>query len=129
MSIFLKPPEWVDDSHLLFFYFTTLNLQPPKNNYLQKDCDCVSSLFRKTILLITRKESLIAFMAIIMPILPGKKEMWQKLMDQKTVEPGRTEFVKSRDEAGVRERSFLQEGPDGDFVILTFEGKILRIAG
>ena len=92
MSIFLKPPEWVDDSHLLFFYFTTLNLQPPKNNYLQKDCDCVSSLFRKTILLITRKESLIAFMAIIMPILPGKKEMWQKLMDQITVEPGRTKL-------------------------------------
>ena len=70
-----------------------------------------------------------AIMALTMPILPGKKEMWQKLMDQITVEPGRTEFVKSRDEAGVRERSFLQEGPDGDFVILTFEGKILRIAG
>ena len=51
-----------------------------------------------------------AIMAIAMPILPGKKEMWQKLMDQITVEPGRTEFVKSRDEAGVRERSFLQEG-------------------
>ena len=64
-----------------------------------------------------------AIMAVTMPILPGKKEMWQKLMDQITVEPGRTEFVKSRDEAGVRERSFLQEGPDGDFVILTFEGK------
>jgi len=46
-------------------------------------------------------------MAIIMPILPGKKEMWQKLMDQKTVEPERTEFVKSRDEAGVRKISFL----------------------
>ena len=64
-----------------------------------------------------------AIMAVTMPILPGKKEMWQKLMDQITVEPGRTEFVKSRDEAGVRERSFLQEGPDGGFVILTFEGK------
>ena len=60
-----------------------------------------------------------AIMAVTMPILPGKKEMWQKLIDQITVEPGRTEFVKSRDEA----RSFLQEGQDGDFVILTFEGK------
>ena len=39
-----------------------------------------------------------AIMAVTMPILPGKKEMWQKLMDQVTVEPGRTEFVKSRDE-------------------------------
>lgn len=44
-------------------------------------------------------------------------------MEQVTDEPGRTEFVKSRDEAGIRERSFLQEGPNGDFVILTFEGK------
>ena len=48
-----------------------------------------------------------AIMAVTMPILPGKKEMWQKLMDQKTVEPERTEFVKSRDEAGVRKISFL----------------------
>ena len=69
-----------------------------------------------------------AIMAVTMPILPGKKEMWQKLMDQITVEPGRTEFVKSRDEAGVRERSFLQEGPDGDFVILNLKVKILRLA-
>ena len=27
-----------------------------------------------------------------------------------------------RENAGVNERSFLQESPDGDFVILTFEG-------
>jgi len=27
-----------------------------------------------------------------------------------------------RENAGVHERSFLQESPDGDFVILTFEG-------
>ena len=64
-----------------------------------------------------------ALTAITLPILPGKKEMWQKLMEQITTEPGRTEFVKSRNEAGVHERSFLQEGPNGDFVILTFEGE------
>ena len=40
-----------------------------------------------------------AIMALTMPILPGKKEMWHKLMDQITVELGRNEFVKSRDEA------------------------------
>ena len=44
-------------------------------------------------------------------------------MEQITTEPGRTEFVKSRNEAGIHERSFLQEGPNGDFVILTFEGE------
>ena len=27
-----------------------------------------------------------------------------------------------RENAGVHERSFLQESPEGDFVILTFEG-------
>ena len=43
-----------------------------------------------------------AIMAVTMPILPGKKQMWQTLMDQVTVELGRTEFVKIRDEAGVR---------------------------
>ena len=64
-----------------------------------------------------------ALTAMTLPILPGKKEMWQKLMEQITTEPGRTEFVKSRNEAGVHERSFLQEGPNGDFVILTFESE------
>ena len=37
-----------------------------------------------------------ALTAMTLPILPGKKEMWQKLMEQITTEPGRTEFVKSR---------------------------------
>ena len=64
-----------------------------------------------------------ALTAMTLPILPGKKDMWQKLMEQITTEPGRTEFVKSRNEAGIHERSFLQEGPNGDFVILTFEGE------
>ena len=48
-----------------------------------------------------------AIMVVAIHILPGKKEMWQKIMEQVTVEPGRTELVESRDGAGVLERSFL----------------------
>ena len=40
-------------------------------------------------------------------------------MDQVTKDPN---FTASRTAAGVHERSFLQETPAGDFVILTFEG-------
>ena len=32
-------------------------------------------------------------------------------------------FAASREDAGVHERSFLQETSAGDFVILTFEGE------
>ena len=64
-----------------------------------------------------------ALFAVCMPILPGKKEKWQKKMDEIGQEPARTFFRKSREEAGVHERSFLQETPHGDFVILTFEGE------
>tara|TARA_Y100001970_G_C13974042_1_gene719716 strand:- start:79 stop:396 length:318 start_codon:yes stop_codon:yes gene_type:complete len=60
-----------------------------------------------------------------MPILPGKKEKWQKMMDD-LLAPGsesRKEFTESRESVGVHERTFLQETPHGDFVILTFEGE------
>ena len=63
-----------------------------------------------------------AMLAVCMPILPGKKEMWLQMMDQLKQEPMGTEFKASRESAGVHERSFLQETPHGDFVILTFEG-------
>ena len=63
-----------------------------------------------------------AMLAMCMPILPGKKEMWLQMMDQLKQEPMGTEFKASRESAGVHERSFLQETPHGDFVILTFEG-------
>ena len=43
-------------------------------------------------------------------------------MDEIRQEPAKTFFRASREEAGVHERSFLQETPHGDFVILTFEG-------
>ena len=63
-----------------------------------------------------------ALLAMCMPILPGKKEMWLEMMDQIKQEPAKSEFNASRVDSGVYERSFLQESPAGDFVILTFEG-------
>lgn len=63
-----------------------------------------------------------AMIAMCMPILPGKKEMWLAMMEKMTQGPMREEFKASRENAGVHERSFLQETPHGDFVILTFEG-------
>ena len=63
-----------------------------------------------------------ALIAMCLPILPGKKEMWLDMMSKIKEEPMRSDFKASRDAAGVHERSFLQETPHGDFVILTFEG-------
>ena len=64
-----------------------------------------------------------ALLAMCMPILPGKKDKWLKMMDELQKEPMKSNFDKSRENAGVYERSFLQETPNGDFVILTFEGE------
>ena len=63
-----------------------------------------------------------AIFAVCMPILPGKKELWLQKMDELKEEPMRSAFRESREAAGVHERSFLQETPHGDFVILTYEG-------
>ena len=63
-----------------------------------------------------------ALLTMCMPILPGKKEKWLQKMDELNQEPAKSAFDASRETAGVHERSFLQETPDGDFVILTFEG-------
>ena len=63
-----------------------------------------------------------ALLAMCMPILPGKKQMWLDMMDKLKEEPMATMFKESRKAAGMHERTFLQETPAGDFVILTFEG-------
>ena len=63
-----------------------------------------------------------AMIAMCMPILPGKKEKWLQMMDQLKQEPMGSEFKASRENAGVHERSFLQETPHGDFLIITMEG-------
>ena len=49
-----------------------------------------------------------AMIAMALPILPGKKEEWQKFLDEGFNGPGRAETVRVRDEVGVHERSFLQ---------------------
>ena len=63
-----------------------------------------------------------ALQAMCMPILPGKKDKWLEMMKQVNEGEAGKEFRASRESAGVHERSFLQETPHGDFVILTFEG-------
>ena len=62
-----------------------------------------------------------ALFAVCMPILPGKKEQWLQKMDEIRQEPGRT-FSDNREKQQGYTNSFLQETPQGDFVILTFEG-------
>ena len=64
-----------------------------------------------------------ALLSMCLPILPGKKEKWQQMMVTINEASAKAEMDKSREEAGVCERTFLQETPDGDFVILTFEGE------
>ena len=63
-----------------------------------------------------------ALLAMCMPILPGKKDMWQAMMNQMNSAEGKPETDAIREGAGVHARSYLQETPHGDFVILTYEG-------
>ena len=62
-----------------------------------------------------------AMIAMALPILPGKKKWEETILDHMVAQNKKdTDFI--RKIAGVYERTFLQESPDGDFVILTFEG-------
>ena len=60
-------------------------------------------------------------MAVAFPILPGKTGEWHAWMAELNG-PRRDEFVESRRQAGVHERTFLQSTPMGDLVIVTLEG-------
>jgi hypothetical protein len=60
--------------------------------------------------------------AIAVPILPGKTEHFHKFTSALKGEKS-SEFKASRERLEVRERTFLQETPDGDMVIVTLEGK------
>ena len=62
-----------------------------------------------------------AMMAIALPILPGKTPEWRKFIEELNG-PRRQEFADSRKQAGVHERTFLQQTPMGDLVIVTLEG-------
>ena len=55
-----------------------------------------------------------SILAWCVPILPGKKEKWQGVMDQMNQQPMKKEADEVREKAGVHERTFLQETPDGD---------------
>mgnify|MGYP001795219874 CR=1 FL=1 len=62
-----------------------------------------------------------ALMAIVLPILPGKTPEWRDFIAE--VNGARyEEFAASRRGAGVHERTFLQQTPMGDLVIVTLEG-------
>ncbi len=62
-----------------------------------------------------------ALMAVAMPIAPGQEETWQAWIDE-LLDKRREEFASSRRSAGVRERTFLQDTPNGKLVIVTLEG-------
>ena len=59
--------------------------------------------------------------AVAFPILPGKTDEWRTWMSELNTSR-RDEFVESRRQAGVHERTFLQSTPMGDLVIVTLEG-------
>ena len=66
-----------------------------------------------------QKKSLIA---IALPILPGKIEIWKTKILERMLGENKKDTDAIRFAARVRERSYLQEMPEGHMVILTFEG-------
>lgn len=62
-----------------------------------------------------------AMFAIAIPIPPGKTEQWKKFIGELSG-PRLKEFAENRKKLGVRERTFLQHTPMGDFVVVTLEG-------
>ena len=64
-----------------------------------------------------------ALLSMCFPILPGKKDKWQEMINSWNDPSIKAETDKVREEAGVHERTFLQETPNGDFVIITLEGE------
>jgi hypothetical protein len=63
-----------------------------------------------------------AMIALCFPILPGKKDKWQEMAAQLSKEPLKSKLNATRAAAGVHERTYLQETPKGDLVIVTLEG-------
>ena len=63
-----------------------------------------------------------AMLAVAIPILPRKYDAWKSTILDNMVGEKKKETDAIREAAGVRDRSFLQETPDGHMVILTFEG-------
>jgi hypothetical protein len=62
-----------------------------------------------------------AMFAMAIPILAGKTETFKKFIGE--LKGARfAEFQTSRKQLEVRERTFLQQTPMGDFVVVTLEG-------
>jgi hypothetical protein len=59
--------------------------------------------------------------ALAIPILPGKTEQFNKFISTLNGDK-HDEFKASRETLDVYERTFLQETPNGDSVIVTLEG-------
>src|SRR5438309_2157394 len=59
--------------------------------------------------------------AMAFPILPGKTQQWKMFIKELTT-TRYPQFVESRKKLDVHERTFLQNTPNGDFVIVTLEG-------
>ena len=62
-----------------------------------------------------------ALYAFFAPLLPGKTEEWRRWIGELNGSR-KQEFDDSRRRIGVRERTFLQTTPQGDFVVVTLEG-------
>ncbi len=59
--------------------------------------------------------------AIAFPMLPGRMNRFQSFV-RELAGPRKADFVASRRRHGVVERSFHQQTPDGDVVLVTLEG-------
>jgi steroid delta-isomerase-like uncharacterized protein len=59
--------------------------------------------------------------AIAIPILPGQRERWNQFTAKLNGDRA-SDFAASRRALSIHERTFLQETPDGDLVIVTLEG-------
>ena len=62
-----------------------------------------------------------ALFALSIPIPAAKVSKWKQFIDQ-LEGPRKAEFVANRKRLGVRERTFHQQTPMGDMVIVTLEG-------
>ncbi|MBO68381.1 MAG: hypothetical protein CL398_08720 [Acidiferrobacteraceae bacterium] len=64
-----------------------------------------------------------ALLSMCFPILPGKLDKWQEMIDSWADPSNKAETDKIREGAGIHERTFLQKTPNGDLVIITLEGE------
>ena len=58
---------------------------------------------------------------VAVPILPGKTEEWRKFINELRTKRF-SDFAASRRRLKVRERSYFQQTPIGDLVLVTLEG-------